>query len=67
MWMVSVPLTPPLWVSCPLRAAQGPAGGVREQAVPRAGEDREEPSARGSDPRAHRGLEGGHRRDHRLL
>lgn len=32
------------------RAAEGPAGGICEQALPRPGEDRQEPEERGSDP-----------------
>lgn len=44
------------------RAAERTAGGVCEQALPRPGEDRQEPEERGTDPGQNRGLEGGHRR-----
>lgn len=44
------------------RAAERTTGGVCEQALPRPGEDRQEPEERGADPSQNRGLEGGHRR-----
>lgn len=44
------------------RAAERAAGGVREQALPRPGEDRQEPEERGADPGQDRRLEGRHRR-----
>lgn len=43
------------------RAVESTAGGVREQALPRPGEDRQEPEERGTDPGQNRGLEGGER------
>lgn len=49
------------------RAAEGTAGGVRQQALPRPGEDREEPEERGADPGQNRGLEGGHGRGDRIF
>lgn len=42
------------------RAAERTAGGICEQALPRPGEDRQEPKERGTDPGQNRGLEGGH-------
>lgn len=44
------------------RAAERASGGICEQALPRPGEDRQEPEERGADPGQNRGLEGGHRR-----
>lgn len=49
------------------RAAERTTGGVREQALPRPGEDRQEPEERGTNPSQNRGLEGGHRGGDRIF
>lgn len=62
--------TSPVFVCSPpsdCRAAEGPAGGVREQALPGSGEDRQEPEEGGADPGSDRRLEGGHRRGDRIF
>lgn len=49
------------------RGAEGAAGGIRQQALPGAGEGREEPEEGRADPGPHRGLESCHGPGHRLL
>lgn len=56
-----------LMFSLDCRAAEGSAGGIRQQALPRPGEDCQEPEEGGADPGPAGGLEGGHRRGDRVL
>lgn len=49
------------------RAAERTTGGVCEQALPRPGEDRQEPEERGTDPSQNWGLEGCHCRVDRIF